>query len=167
MYTGDTAVAFFRFVRNRYRHYYGFEPDEQNFSAARCNLQNKRDLTLVPKGLWSTEREFSFNGNLSSGSRLDANAVGSSVEVIALDTFFRNKEEPTFIKMDIEGAELEALKGAERLIRQYRPKLAICAYHKPEDLYTLPELIKRFRDDYTLYLRHYTDTIYETVLYAV
>ena len=68
--------------------------------------------------------------------------------------------------MDIEGAELEALKGAEQIIRNFKPKLAICAYHKPEDLYTLPELIKSFRDDYVFYLRHYTDTLYETVLYA-
>ena len=85
----------------------------------------------------------------------------------ALDAFFQNREAPTFIKMDIEGAEREALAGVEQLIRSHKPKLAICAYHKVEDIYTLPELIRTFRDDYTFYLRHYSDTIYETVLYAV
>jgi len=70
--------------------------------------------------------------------------------------------------MDIEGAELEALKGAERIIREHKPKLAICAYHKPEDIYTLPEFIKGCRDDYRLYLRHYSPyNTFDTVLYAV
>lgn len=85
----------------------------------------------------------------------------------ALDMFFQEREAPTFIKMDIEGAEKEALIGAEQIIRCHKPKLAICVYHKPEDIYVLPELINSFREDYRFYLRHYSNTIYETVLYAV
>ncbi|MCL1983378.1 MAG: FkbM family methyltransferase, partial [Clostridiales bacterium] len=74
---------------------------------------------------------------------------------------------PTYIKMDIEGAELMALKGAENIIRSHKPKLAISAYHKPEDVYTLPMLIRSYRNDYKFYLRHYTNSLNETVLYAV
>lgn len=167
MYTGDTAQAFFQVSNRKYKHYYGFEPDKANFLAANRNLSGQPDITLVRKGLWSGEQRFPFNGSLASSSRIDDGADGDLVEVTALDTFFQDKEPPTFIKMDIEGAELEALKGTERLIRAYKPKLAICAYHRPEDVYTLPEQIKRFRDDYKFYLRHYTDTIYETVLYGI
>lgn len=167
MYTGDTAQTFLRFTNGQYGHYYGFEPDKVNFLAAKEGLRCQAEFTLEQKGLWSRNARLSFHGGLASGSKLDESAESDSVEVIALDSFFQDKKPPTFIKMDIEGAELEALRGAEYLIRSYKPKLAICAYHKPEDVYTLPEQIKSFRDDYRFYLRHYTDTIYETVLYAV
>jgi hypothetical protein len=69
--------------------------------------------------------------------------------------------------MDIEGAELESLKGAAQIIRKNKPKLAISAYHRLEDVYTLPELIKSYRDDYKFYLRHYTNSTNELVIYAV
>lgn len=167
MYIGDTAQAFFRFSNRQYKHYYGFEPDKANFFAAKECLCGQAGLTLEPKGLWSRSTRLSFNGSLASSSKLEENAEGDFVEVIALDSFFRDKQPPTFIKMDIEGAELEALKGAEQLICGHKPKLAICVYHKREDIYTIPKLLKSFRDDYKFYLRHYSDTIYETVLYAV
>ena len=69
--------------------------------------------------------------------------------------------------MDIEGAELEALKGAEETIKRYRPKLAICVYHKPEDIVEIPKYILNINPDYKLYLRHYSDNAGETVLYAI
>lgn len=166
MYTGDTANIFFQRINNQYQHYYGFEPDERNFLEASKNLYNKPRTTLIQKGLWSKETLLGFSGSLTSSSKLN-NEGENSVVVTALDIFFRDKVPPTFIKMDIEGAELEALKGAKHLIYKYKPKLAICAYHKPEDIYILPKFIKNCRNDYKFYLRHYTDSIYETVLYAI
>lgn len=167
MYTGDTAQSFFQFFNGQYGHYYGFEPDSRNFQAAEENLKDKANCTLVKKGLWRRETQLSFSGSLSRASHLNEGENGEFVDVTALDVFFQDQAAPTFIKMDVEGAELDALRGAERLIRDGKPKLAICVYHKPEDIYTLPELIKTFRQDYIFYLRHYSDTIYETVLYAV
>lgn len=73
----------------------------------------------------------------------------------------------TFIKMDIEGAEMEALKGAEKVIRVYKPKLAVCIYHRYEDLYEIPMYIKSLVPEYRLFVRHYSDSPSETVLYAV
>lgn len=167
MYTGDTAEKFFSFTGKKYKHYYGFEPDKKNYQAAYKNLYGKPDVTISPKGLWSSDRQLAFSGSLSSSSKLDEGNGAGFVKVTSLDSYFFDKAPPTFIKMDIEGAELEALKGAEHIIRSNKPKLAICAYHKPEDLYTLPELIMSYRSDYKFYLRHYTESIYETVLYAV
>ena len=74
---------------------------------------------------------------------------------------------PTFIKMDIEGAEYKALKGAERVIRKCHPKLAISVYHKPEDIFDIPSLILEYNSDYRFYLRHYSLTSSETILYVV
>lgn len=71
------------------------------------------------------------------------------------------------VKMDIEGAEVEALKGAEKIIRTYKPQLAICIYHKPEHLYEVVFLLKKFVPEYRLYIRQHEDFWTETVLYAV
>ena len=60
----------------------------------------------------------------------------------------------TFLKMDIEGAEYNALLGAEQTIRRHSPKLAICVYHGYDDLWRIPALIESFNPNYTFYLRH-------------
>lgn len=73
----------------------------------------------------------------------------------------------TFIKMDIEGAEQNALAGAEKTIRRNRPKLAICIYHSDEDMLDIPERVLALNMGYKLYVRHHFGTICETVLYAV
>ena len=75
-------------------------------------------------------------------------------------------EKVTFIKMDIEGAEYEALLGAKETIQKNKPKLAISIYHKPEDIISIPKLIKSMVPNYRLYIRHYSNADNETVLYA-
>lgn len=72
-----------------------------------------------------------------------------------------------FIKMDIEGAEYNALLGAELTIRTQKPQLAISIYHKPQDIVALPEIILNFYSNYKLYLRHYSIYPSETILYAI
>ena len=73
----------------------------------------------------------------------------------------------SFIKMDIEGAELKALEGAKETISKYKPRLAICIYHKYEDIYEIGDYILTLNPNYKLYIRHYTTCMWETVLYAV
>ena len=68
--------------------------------------------------------------------------------------------------MDIEGAELETLKGAEQTIRRFRPKLAICLYHRPEDFVTIPRFLDRVLPQYQFAIGHFTIHAEETVLYA-
>jgi FkbM family methyltransferase len=170
MFIGDTADSFFKNTNNKFNHYHGFEPDEENYNKAVEFLKNKSNVSIIPKGLYSNESPISFmnEGRPSKGSASRISEAGNTtINVTSLDVYFTDKEKPTFIKMDIEGAELEAIKGSENIIKNHKPKLAISAYHKLEDLYTLPELINSYRNDYTFYLRHYTDSIYETILYAV
>lgn len=169
MFTGDTAELFFRKANNKYSHYYGFEPDMENFEMAHTFLTDKPNVTIEPKGLFSVETTLSFNKNeCLLGCSTICESGETSIEVISLDKYFAAKPHaPTFIKMDIEGSELDALKGCEHIIRQHKPKLAISIYHKPEDIYTLPDIIKSFQEDYIFYMRHYTNGINETVLYAV
>lgn len=73
----------------------------------------------------------------------------------------------TFIKMDIEGMEWDALHGAVETIKRNHPKLAICIYHSDEDMIRIVEYIHEIAPEYKLYVRHHSKREYETVLYAV
>ncbi|GAB7141326.1 hypothetical protein RsTz2092_12990 [Deferribacterales bacterium RsTz2092] len=75
-------------------------------------------------------------------------------------------EDRAFIKFDIEGAEVDGINGARRLLRNGSP-FAICVYHKPSDFWQIPQLILSINPNYRLYLRHHTDYVSETVLYGV
>ena len=91
-----------------------------------------------------------------------------SIPIVSLDERVEGGHlpPPHFIKMDIEGFEGEALRGARQTIAKYKPKLAISIYHKPEDFFVLPELIKSICPEYKFYLDHYTIFDADTVLYA-
>lgn len=145
---------------------YAFEPDFE--SAKRCKQEaansEPHEYKIIEKGLYSknTELHFKSMGNGCSGIAKEGESI---VNVCTIDNEI---DEPvTFIKMDIEGAELDALKGAAETIKRYHPKLAICIYHKPEDIVEIPEYILKLNPEYKLYLRHYSDNAGETVLYAV
>ena len=97
--------------------------------------------------------------------RISAEQTGTLIKAVALDDCISDLV--TFIKMDIEGAELEALKGSREILKRYRPRLAISLYHKKEDLEEIPVYIKELVSEYKLYIRHYSNAGVETVLYAV
>lgn len=145
---------------------YAFEPDRE--SAKRCKAEavntKPHEHEIIEKGLYSQNTELHFRnmGNGCSGIAEEGECI---VKVCTID---KEIHEPvTFIKMDIEGAELEALKGAAETIKRNHPKLAICVYHKPEDIVEIPKYILELNSEYKLYLRHYSDNAGETVLYAV
>lgn len=144
-----------------------FEPDRLSY--ARCKKMLKEyeseNIELYNLGLWSSETTLTFDERGNGSSNLTENDKGVPVQVVPLDGCVNKKV--TFIKMDIEGAELEALKGSRETIRKYRPKLAICIYHKREDLTQIPLFIKELASEYHFYIRHYSNSWNETVLYAV
>lgn len=165
-FDGETSLAFCKWTGGNFDNIWAFEPNKE--MADKCNemLRGYSQVNIINKGLWhKTGRlHFQSDGALSVVSEYDEN--GLEVPVISLDDILKD-ERVTFIKLDIEGAELEALKGAENIIRTQKPKLAISVYHKPEDIWELPELISTYRLEYKFYLRHYTMCEYDTVLYAV
>jgi FkbM family methyltransferase len=174
-YVGDTAEEFIRQTKEQsnkgYRHLYSFEPDPEAYHKAVFNLKKYPDIDVIAKGLWSSETELSFFSDVSNASSSIMVGTGIvSVPVTSLDSFFSDKaydELPTFIKLDIEGSEKEALVGAKNVIGLKHPKLAICVYHKPEDIYELTRLIYEIDPGYKFTLHQCTDGIYDTVLYAV
>jgi hypothetical protein len=109
-----------------------------------------------------------FNDGKKSSSAISIQG-DISIPVISLDFFFSDKPrelQPTFIKLDIEGAEKAALLGAKNIIKQYRPKLAICAYHKFDDFFELPKTIIEINSEYKIYLKQYGRK-YDSIIYAV
>lgn len=174
-FVGDSVEQFVKITNGQYRKVYSFEPDPHNFLITESKLSSIPNVEIVRKGLYSQEAVFSFchDDRNPGGSRLEKNEQqvdSNSIEVISLDEFFSNKKEsdlPTFIKMDIEGSEKDALIGATDILRRNKPKLAICAYHKAEDIYELPKTILSIRDDYKFLLRQHEYDGYDTVLYAV
>lgn len=118
---------------------------------------------MLNKGLYNQKGELRFCSNGTAGTIKDDGDV--VVPVIDIDTLV-NGNPVTFIKMDIEGSELKALQGAEQTIKMYKPTLAICVYHKKEDIIEIPNYILSIVPEYKLYLRHYSNHTEETVLYA-
>lgn len=176
-YTGDTTEQFIRKTKGKYRKVFGFEPDPEVRRRIPGELKNER-IEVVPAALYSSEenRMFAsaFGGTTASGGTVVEGTDGQgenvqTVRTVSLDRFIAGqspKLQPTFIKMDIEGAEKEALKGCREVIRRYQPRLAVCVYHRPEDIYELTRLIYEYNPKYRFTLRHYSDYCWETVLYA-
>lgn len=162
-----TDLRFIEVSGGRYEKIIAFEPDRLNMANCRkIAEENKiRNIELIPAGLWDREEILYFSESGQIDSHLD-NQNGVPTRMVALDQITK-QEHVTFIKMDVEGAELKALHGARRTIVENKPLLAICVYHKPEDVVEIAEFIKSIVPEYKLYLRHYGSLTYETVLYAV
>lgn len=145
---------------------YAFEPDVKSYE--RCIAIKEQhpeiDITLVNKGLWSSDTTLHFQATGGADAKITEEGIGQ-IAVVSLDSYMNEKV--TFIKMDIEGAELEALKGCQNIIKKYRPKLAISVYHKKGDLVEIPIYLMNLVPDYHFYLRHYSSGFVETVLYAL
>jgi len=165
-YIGDTAMEFIKRVDGRYSQIYMFEAEKSKADQIKSNLKEAK-YKLYPFGVWSENGKLCFNAEGSSASKISMEGEdGIEIDVVALDSVHFD-EVPTFVKMDIEGSEKEALMGAKNIISDYCPKLAICIYHKREDLYELPLLIKTLNPRYKLYIRHYSNHFAETVCYAL
>lgn len=166
---GDTAVAFAASVGESGHVYtFDFMPDHLRVireNIAMNNYQNR--ITVIEQAVGEQDRVF---GNTSGrGGFFPGMRATEEFPMCRLDSFWkvtRGGQQIDFIKMDIEGSELAALKSGEELIRTCKPKLAISAYHRIEDLIILPQWIAGLGLGYQLYLDHYTIHSEETVLYA-
>jgi len=160
-----------RFVErcDKYKKIIAFEPSPKQYLDCVEFSQDIKNITIHQCALWHENTTICFDDTRTAGgTHISDNASASTTQIkaVKLDDIL-DGEEATFIKMDIEGAELNALKGAEQTILKNRPKLAICVYHKPEDIFEIPAYILSLHSDYKLYLRHYSFWHGETVLYAV
>ncbi len=164
-YDGDTIEAFLEHTGRKYKYIYAFEPDKANWEKL-LSRGYKQKITIFNAGLYSETKEISFDSNKGGSSKIGDEGI-DTIQVVKFDDLELPEKAVSFIKMDIEGSELSALHGMKETIKKNRPKLAICIYHKFEDLWELPLYIKSLVPEYKLYIRNYTSYLDEIVLYAV
>lgn len=164
-FDGNDSRRFVDWTHGKYNRIYAFEPDANNYNNMIKNCADIGKLVIEPMGLLDTEKQLRFtSGNTENSMFSEEGDV--LIDVVSLDNYLQG-EPITFLKMDIEGSEYQALEGARRTIENYAPKLAICVYHKPEDIIEIPLKILEINSNYVFYLRHYSYLHTETVLYAV
>jgi FkbM family methyltransferase len=168
-YIGDTAEqvirrnpAFFRII--------AIEADPENFDrltkwigTLEASVASRISALNVAVGAKRGKLRFQAGGGEGAKLAADGNVV---VECVPIDDL-ATEAAPTFIKMDIEGAELDALEGARRSIQTHRPILSICVYHKQNDLWRIPLFIHTLVEDYRLFLRPHDVDGWQLVCYAV
>jgi FkbM family methyltransferase len=146
---------------------YAFEPDSSNYKNCLKVKETEvlEQIEVFNLGLYNKTEVLSFTQYDNGSSHISCKG-NSKIHVVALDEVLQDKN-ITFIKMDIEGAELDALHGAATIIKKYRPKLAISIYHRPNHIIDIPTYLKTLIPDYKLYIRHYSIYPQETILYAI
>ncbi len=160
-FDGDSIVSFVRALGDEHR-IIGYEGDLQNYQQAQANLQRYQIAAEL--------RHRMVGGLHDTGPSYNCRDLPGeqAVERITLDQdLLAHGIHPTLIKMDIEGSELAALEGSRQIIRQLRPRLAICSYHTTRDLIEVPLFIIENGENYRLLLRHHSPaTLWETVAYG-
>ena len=156
-----------------FEHIYSFEADPKNYEKSKELLAPLGKCELFPYGTSDSNKKVYFASDafetsciISREEAEKKNFEGvTEIETVALDDVLAGKR-VTFIKMDIEGAEYEALMGAKKLIMENRPRMAISVYHKFEDFVTLADLVLSMHPDYRIAFRHYGFDDLETVMYV-
>ncbi len=150
-YRGDTVEEFLRNV-NTYKKIIAVEPDKKTYGKLCLATHNVNNIVNINACVSDVDSQVCFDMQGSRGSTIGkGNTVIDSVTVDTL----ANSAMPTYIKMDIEGAESSAIKGSANVISCNKPKMQIAAYHRSEDLILIPQSVLKMRRDYKIYLRHF------------
>ena len=162
-FDGDTVLAFLSRQPN-YCHIYMFEPSTDNFEKASRRLLGIPNLSLISLAVSDRPGTLSFDPGAGSASKVTSEG-SLAIKAVSLDEYIAARL--TYIKMDLEGWETKALAGTKGHIINDHPKLAISVYHDASDFWKIPELVLGLREDYDVYLRHYSEGWSETVMYFI
>ncbi len=153
------------------------EPDESNIKILNDNCKDYPNIVLESKGVYSKDGTVYFcllggqAGKITDINEIEDMSQYAAVDVVSIDTLEKKYGSITAVLMDIEGSELEALKGGINVIKKYKPALAIRAYHKKTDLFEIPMFLDSLltQNKYKLYLRNNANSrgILDLTLYAV
>ncbi len=174
-FVGDSVERFMWENLGTFRHIYAFEPGEKQFAALVCRTErllkewavDPDTITLVKAGLSEKNSEMScaYLDDHPLRHALYEGASKNMIKTYSLDSFLKGKE-VSFIKVDIEGMEMEFLHGAKNTIKKYKPKMALCAYHYPCDLFSLAQYVRELCPEYKFKIRHHAPLFGDFVLYC-
>jgi FkbM family methyltransferase len=167
---GDSIQAFIEHSGGDFRHVIGFEPDPHSHKLLASYLASlpepmRSRATAFPYAVGSRNEWVEFDVTSSAASKMTTGG-SAKVECRKLDDV-PWPTTPTYIKMDIEGAEPEALAGGGQLLASKLPVLAVCVYHRSQHLWEIPSQIHSISGDYDIFLRRYAEDCWELVCYAV
>jgi FkbM family methyltransferase len=160
-YDGDTTEEFCKTYTD-YKKVFLIEPSLNNMQKAKLRLKSYKNIHYIEKGVSDKNEQLRFASSSGSAS-IVSNSGDVIIDVEPIDSLI--KEPVTFIKMDLEGWEINALKGAKHHIVKDHPKLAIAVYHQADHFWRIYNYVINLRCDYKVFLRHYTEGWSETVMY--
>lgn len=151
-YRGDTVEEFLHYCNNEYNSITALEPDRRTFKKLSEYLENVPKSTAVQKVIYSESKTLIFSSK--AGRQSTISAKGEEIEATTVDELCANKT-VTYIKMDVEGAEKEAINGAHITLKNQKPKLNVALYHKSADIFEIPLQIAKINPDYKFHLRRH------------
>lgn len=174
-FTGDSVERFIWENLGTFQHIYAFEPGDRQFKALEVRMERlykewgieREKVSLEKKGVSNKESKMSciYTDDYAIRHTLSSEEGKNSVETCTLDGYLAGKA-VSFIKVDIEGMEMQFLEGAKNTIMQYKPKMALCAYHYPCDLYSIAKYVKQLVPEYKFKLRLHAPFFGDFVLYC-
>lgn len=163
-YRGDTVEKFVKLTNGKYKNIIAAEPDYKTYQKLVKNCENLENFRSYNAAITDSDGEIGFS---SLAGRQSAVGGENMIKSHSLSTLC-NGVEPSFIKIDSEGCELEILSGGEDILREIKPKLNVAAYHKSEDIFKLPILINAINPDYKIHLRHHPYVpAWDTLFYCI
>lgn len=167
-FQGETTKRFIEWCEGKYDKIVAFEPNADNIEESKemYDWNQFQNIDIINKGVWQDTRELHFMVTERGDSCYICDEGREIIQVTSVDDVLGG-ERATFIKMDVEGSELNALYGAQKTIEKYHPRLAICIYHKLEDIVEIQRYIYSLSNEYKFYIRQYSNYTNEMVLYAI
>jgi FkbM family methyltransferase len=166
-YDGDTIESFARESGGEFRKVISFEPDPASFSKLErrvAAMPQRERIALHRAGTGAENCRVRFTADGTPAASMGSGDL--EIDCVKLDDVLAD-EAPTYIKMDIEGAEPDALAGARRTIERHRPVLAVCSYHRQDHVWRIPRLINSFASGYRFFLRPHLLEVWDLVCYAI
>lgn len=167
-YNGDTVEMFNDMFGQKDTKVFAFEPNKINIEQMKEMIEKRmfKNVHIYQLGISDKNEILRFNMQSGLATRMDQMG-DTEVECDTIDHILAQVDNIDLIKLDIEGAELRALEGAKNTIQRYKPVLAICVYHRPEDYYMIPRKILEINPSYQIYFRQYELSDTETICYAI
>lgn len=164
-YKGDTVEEFLRHCSGKYESITALEPDRRTFKKLCAYLENIPDSAAYQKVIYSESKTLTFSSK--AGRQSTISSKGEEIESITVDELCKDKT-VTYIKMDVEGAEFEAIEGAKETLESQKPKLNIALYHRSRDIFEIPLKIAEINPEYKFcFRRHPYIPCWDMNLYCV